>query len=115
MNSYANWLRTADPTELTRYDREQLRIEKEWLSDNPVMAATLDRYVGKRLTLVRAMRSYGRFSYKKGSAFVIVERWGPYLHGRPDGNPNAPLVSLLHEWVGIDLNVKRKLKRAASA
>lgn len=102
--SYAHWLRTADPATLGRYDLRQVQAEREWAKANAKTAKALDKFIGKRLKLMRDMQSYGWLGYTMGTTFVITDRWGPIFHGYPEGN--QLILSLRPEWFGISTSGK---------
>lgn len=87
-----------------------LRKEQDWVAENPVLAAELDKFIGQRLRLHRDMVTYGEATYKSGTVFYIVGRWEIYLHGQPEGRTG--IVALRPEWVDFKnpVVVERQLR-----
>lgn len=73
-----------------------------------MLAVELDKLIGQRFYLNRDLQTYNNSTYRKGSIFLIVDRWCIYLHGQVEGKS---VVCLRPEWVDF----KKPIKIAQSA
>ena len=95
--SYAQWLRAANPSTLTRYEQRSLQSDLDWVAENPALAKTLDSLIGKTWPLATDRTSHTGRLYKKGTPIRIVDRWQGVLHGYAEG---TGVLLLIHpEWI----------------
>lgn len=108
--TYSQWLREADPEELTDSEQAMLRAELDWDRDNPYAVAQLEAMVGAHVALRRDMATLADSlevgvprtgllprAYPQGTRFAVFARAGRYLLGRMAGEGVAYL--LRPEWV----------------
>ncbi len=95
--TYGEWVRTADTSELTTIERAELLDLLWWDVVNPNEATRLDHYVGKIVELTSQQRTFAKGAIPEGTRFKVLYRNKDTLFGVHSGFVTA----LKPYWVTV--------------
>lgn len=96
--TYVQWARRQPRHKLLASERKMLEQGEEWDEEHPVLAAGLDRLIGREVRLRRSRTSYGDGTYPSGTTFHIICRHGGDLFGIEKGAKKV-VITLKPEWI----------------